>query len=152
MRRTHPIVAAASVAALVLAGCGSTTAPPVERPTAVAFVEVMTLPSSQPDPSYDATCQLGADLRFSAEGSHDPAGQTLAYEWTDTANGEPSTDFGPAGAIRTTDPVMHARLSTPAEHVVTLTVTARDGRKSRAQLRILVTGCECGLVAHHDPS
>ena len=97
-----------------------------------------------PDPAYDATCQTGAAVLLKATGSHDPGGLGLIYEWHDEVMGETSADFYPrANPYRTLLPELPANFFTIGYHDVTLTVTATDGRKSRATLRIKVTGCDC---------
>lgn len=128
---------------IALAGCGSATAPIAERPVALATVVAIDLPSSFPDPTFDATSQLGGLVRLSAEASHDPSGQSLSYEWTDTVDGLIGVAFGPSSCIRTSAPTAEMLLSVPGEHEITLTVTARDGRKATTSVRVLVTGCEC---------
>jgi hypothetical protein len=142
--RSNSILLALAALALAAAGCGtSATAPPAERPVAVARVEIVSLPSSFPDPAFDATCQLGGLVRLVAEGSHDPAGQALTYEWRETVDGAPAYDFGPTGTLHSDTPSLQWMLAPPGVHEIELTVTARDGRKSKAVVRVLVTGCEC---------
>ena len=138
------ILSGTALAALVLAGCGgSATAPPFERPVAVARVEIVSLPSSFPDAAFDATCQLGGLVRLVADESRDPAGQVLTYEWTETVDGGPAYDFGPSGVIHSDTPSIQWMLAPPGVHEIELTVTARDGRKAKTVVRVLVTGCEC---------
>jgi len=140
---------AAGAIALALAGvsgCGDPAAPPRPAPVAVAEIEIRTQHSSNPLPEYDATCQTTASVALHATGSHDPAGQSLVYEWSDTVDGERTPDFYPnSNPVRTREPTLDVGLFTIGVHDITLTVIAQDGRKARAALRVLVTSCEeCG--------
>jgi hypothetical protein len=137
--------AAVAACALLAAGCADTTAPPLEPLVAVAGIEVLTLHATRPWPGYHAACQTGAGVRLSAQGSSDPSGRALSFQWTDTVYGQPTVDFGPAGAIRTTNESAPALLGTIGEHEIHLLVTTQDGRKARASVLVLVTPCEeCG--------
>jgi hypothetical protein len=131
-----------TIAALA-AGCGDPAAPPRPPVVAAADIVVLSLPSPRNDPGYHAICQTGAVVSLRAGDSHDPAGQSLTYEWTDTVGGYPTTNFGPESTIRTTDPEIEVVLSTIDVHEILLTVSAADGRKARTSVRVLVTGCDC---------
>ena len=141
---------------VILPGCLGSEDPtgPLADPVAVANVTVIdpTLVSSIPDPESHTTCQTTATMRLEANGSHDPAGQPLTFEWLDEVDyfdgsGRRSTsDWGPGGSVlRTTELELPAQLFTVAVHFVTLTVRTRDGREATQTLRVTVTSCEqCG--------
>jgi len=129
-----------------LAGCGDPAAPPRPAPIAMAAIEIRTLGSLNPPPEYDATVQLTASVALHATGSHDPAGQSLVYEWSDTVDGVRTADFYPSNPVRTRELVYDTGLSTEGVHEIMLTVIAQDGRKARTTLRVLVTACDCGGV------
>jgi hypothetical protein len=131
---------------LALASCTSTSAPerPQVQPVAVASIEVRTMEAGNPDPDFDATCQTGAAVLLKATGSHDPAGRTVTYEWSDAVEGVPTADLMPrTNPFRTSEIEVASGFYTIGYHDVTLTVTASDGRKSSTTLRVKVTGCDC---------
>lgn len=144
-RVATPALALVAAVGLLGAGCTSPTAPPRERPVALASVDVRTLESTIPDHTYDAACETGANVILRAQGSHDPAGQRLTYEWRDVVDGYLSPDFTPRTNPMRTDQVETAiSFFSIGTHELTLTVTASDGRKSSTTLRILVNPCSCG--------
>jgi outer membrane murein-binding lipoprotein Lpp len=147
MRSNIGFCVAAAGLSLLVAGCSDPTSTATrERPVAQAAVEVRTLDAAFPDPAYDAHCETGAVLLFKAHGSYDPVGQALSYEWRDTVEGELVPDFTPRTNPLHTDQVeVSANVFTVGIHELTLTVTARDGRKASTSLRILVGPCgSCG--------
>jgi hypothetical protein len=149
--RIRPIAAALVLAAL-LPACAEEATAPAGDPVVMADLQVLDLHASDPDPSSDATCQTGAGVLLKADGSHDPAGQPLTYEWRDEVDygdgsgRHASSDWGPEGnVLRTQDVELGASLYTIAVHYVTLTVRTRDGRSASETLRVTVTACEdCG--------
>lgn len=143
---------AAGAIALALVGLSGCSSPEAPRPAPIAMaeIEIRTQHSSNPQPEYDATCQTTASVALHATGSHDPAGQSLVYEWGDLVDGERTPDFYPySNPHRTREPVLDIGLFTIGVHEITLTVIAQDGRKARKTLFVLVTSCEeCGKPVH----
>lgn len=139
----------------LVAACQEQAVAPAAAPVAKADLQIVNLPATDPDPASHATCQTGAALVLSAEGSNDPAGMPLTFEWrddvvVDIVNGKeviaPSTDWGPDGnVIRTDELELGINLYTVSFHYLTLTVRTRDGRTASETLRVTVTSCEnCG--------
>jgi hypothetical protein len=143
--RARVATAALAFAALGLA-CSDTTGPGDLPPVvARAAIEVLTLEVPSLFPGYDATCQMGSAVLLKAAGSNDPAGKPLTFEWRDTIDGYLVPDFTPRpNPMKTTGLEVGSNLFTPGVHEITLTVTASDGRKAHAGLRVMVTGCDCG--------
>jgi len=137
-----------AAAVLVLSGAAGCSDPAStkDRPVAQAAIEVRTLSSSLPEPGFDAVCEPGASVVLQATGSHDPAGQQLTYEWRDVVDGYLTPDFTPrANPLETNEVEVPAYFYTIGAHEITLTVTARDGRKASTTLRVAVVPCEtCG--------
>jgi hypothetical protein len=146
-------VVPAVIAAMLLSGClGGDPTGPLPTPVAMASISVLTQPATNPDPLSDATCQTASAVLLDAQGSADPAGQPVTFEWSDRVDyGDGtgrhlSTDWAPGGSIaRTTAFRLPVNLYTIAIHYVTLTVHTRDGRSAAQTLRVTVTSCEvCG--------
>lgn len=144
MRHASLTLVVACVTGLVLQGCAED--PSAARPIAVAGIEIVTNPSSRPDPAFVATCQTGAIVRLSARGSSDPGGRGLSYQWTDRVDGVLTPDFGPGkNPLRTGDEETGVLLATVGSHDLELQITAASGAKASTTLRVLVTSCEdCG--------
>lgn len=130
------------------AGCGGATGPDSGGPPPVAVpeVEIRTLPSSNPNPDYDVTCQTGAVVVLKGGASSDPRGQRLLYVWQDAVDGVLTADLLPhPNPVRVEAPDFGTGFFTIGVHDVTLTVIAQDGRRGSATIQVLVTACEeCG--------
>jgi hypothetical protein len=99
--------------ALGASGCMNTAAPQRPKPVALPEIEIRTQFSSNPLPDYDATCQITASVALLAGGSHDPAGQSLVYEWSDMVDGVRTPDFYPASnPTRTSEAIFDTGLFT----------------------------------------
>lgn len=124
-----------------LGGCQSPEAP-LPPLVAVARIDVVTNAAVDPDPNYTATCETGAQIEFSAAGSHDPAGRPLTYRWRDRFEGGLSPDFGPGrNPFETPELETVVLLSSLGVHEIELTVSAPDGRKASTTVTVLVTSC-----------